>query len=118
MNRVQDCENMCQRPQGFICTSTCRIAEDRESDDLLWSAMMALSHTIRELGRFEQAGNYGDAIVVLNKIEAHFGVGAQAKNNIWDGPNAPDFSKVVWCNGCDNHVRQDDPCYIKCGGKE
>jgi hypothetical protein len=28
MNRVVDCENMCQRPQGYVCTTKCCIAEE------------------------------------------------------------------------------------------
>ena len=28
MNRVEDCENRCQRPHGSICTRTCSLAEE------------------------------------------------------------------------------------------
>jgi hypothetical protein len=44
-------------------------------DALLWQAMEALMHTLHELSRFPEAGNYEDAIVVFHKIESHFGVG-------------------------------------------
>ena len=65
MNRVTDCQNQCQRPNGFICTRNCKIAEEIEEinsvDKLLWQAMEALAQL-----RPSQP--------VLNDIEKYFGV--------------------------------------------
>lgn len=44
------------------------------TDELLWQSMEALAHCLRELNRFQYAGNYGDAITVFHKLEQHFGV--------------------------------------------
>lgn len=34
----------------------------------------------------------------------------------WFGGNTNDSPKV-WCAACENHVYENDVCYIKCGGK-
>lgn len=55
-------------------------------DDLLWQAMEALGHTLRELNDLNRneevnrfVGNYGDAVVVHAKLEQHFGVAKKGK---------------------------------------
>lgn len=70
MNRVEDCQNMCQRPEGRICTQGCIIHEEVNGqhgldfrDQLLWQAMEALSPARPSQQK------------VLNDIESYFGVG-------------------------------------------
>lgn len=65
MERVTDCQNMCQRPEGRICTHECIILEETQGlsvgDDLLWQALQVIA-PLRPM------------MPLVNEIEKYFGV--------------------------------------------
>lgn len=47
MNRFEDCQNQCQRPDGAICTQSCKIAERLQESNLL-EAIGVIQQAIRD----------------------------------------------------------------------